>query len=283
MLSSRSFRSHTPTQYRFPLWAKILCGICVCGGFLWGLSWLSWYPKLTVNTVTVEGVLVLSKEDVSTYAQQYISGSYWKIFARNNIFLYPKKNLEKDLLIQFPRIKSVELVRSHTNTLVVTIHEREPFALWCDTPPTEENTVPTCYFLDTDGFVFTRSPQFSGDAYFKYYGILPFDGAIGSLYLASTTRFHELAHFVDVAKKLEISPLYIISKNQDSFELYVFGGGKIIFDTTQGLPKVTDNMSILLKTPNLIPRKNGMLDIDYIDLRFGNKLFYTLKEEPLLP
>lgn len=240
--------------------------------------WLSGLPALQINTISISGATVLREETLKEEVNMMLSGKYLWLVPKTNIFVYPRKQIEVALSKRYPRISSVSLATLDKGMLMVTLRERQPFALWCDNVPTD-TSVSQCYFLDTDGFVFDHAPQFSGDAYFKYYGILPYEAPVGSYYLSSTTRFHELSDFVSDVKKLDISPLYITAKNQESFELFIFGGGKILFDTQEGLKKISERLSALLKTQNLVPREGGELLVEYIDLRFGNKMFF----KPRLP
>lgn len=256
--------------------SSLFAGICIALCIL--LVWLSRLPSLQIREVRISGATVLQEEVLQEEVRMLLQGTYAWFIPKTNIFLYPKKEIEASLYTQYPRISSVFLTRLEKGVLSVDVREREAFALWCDTIPVGES-VSQCYFLDKDGFVFDRAPLFSGDAYFKYYGIVPYEAPIGSYYLASTTRFHELSRFVESVKALDISPLYISAKNQENFELFIFGGGKILFDTQEGLDKIEGRLSALLKTQNLVPREGGELLIEYIDLRFGNKMFF----KPRLP
>lgn len=247
--------------------------VLVLGLFIW----LSGLQRIQIDMVNISGATVLSTDVLESTVRYELQGKYLWAFPKTNVFLYPRSHIEKSLLTSFPRIKTVTLSTADNHILSVSLTEREPFALWCDTPPTD-NLVSQCYFLDTDGFVFAHAPQFSGNAYFKYYGFLPYEAPIGSYYLSSTTRFHELSGFVENAQKLGITPLYMSAQDIDSFELFVFGGGKILLDTRESLEKVFERFSALLKTPNLVPKKGGELLVEYIDLRFGNKMFFKPRE-----
>lgn len=249
---------------------------CVCG-LLFGIGvWLSRLTSIQIDTIVISGATVLSVQHIEQEVHSMLEGKYMFIFPKTNVFMYPRKHIEETLSKKFPRLHTVSSTIVDNHILSIAITEREPFALWCDMVPTEE-VISQCYFLDADGFVFDRAPQFSGDAYFKYYGFLPYEAPIGSYYLSSTSQFHELSSFVDATKTLGITPLYINIKDTDSFELYIFGGGKILFDTREPLSKIAERLSALLKTQHLVPREGGELLVDYIDLRFGNKMFFKPK------
>ncbi len=72
--------------------------------------------------------------------------------------------------------------------------------------------------------------------------------------------------------------MYLVAKEGDEFSLVVSGGGEIYFDIKESLSKVADNLEALLRTPELATSTSRDLPVEYIDMRFGNKLFYKLKE-----
>lgn len=264
-------------QTRKILIVRMSIFLCVCAVLLCLSVWLSRLQSIQIDTVTISGATVLPVQDLEREARSVLTDKYALLFPKTNVFIYPQKDVERVLSEKFPRIHMFASKIVDNHILSITVTEREPFALWCNTIPTD-SIIPQCYFLDRDGFVFDHAPQFSGDAYFKYYGILPYEAPIGSYYLASTTRFHELSEFVENAKNLNITPLYMTAKDQNSFELYIFGGGKILFDATENLSKVSERLSALLKTQNLVPREGGELLVEYVDLRFGNKMYFKTRE-----
>ncbi len=72
---------------------------------------------------------------------------------------------------------------------------------------------------------------------------------------------------------------YFMDQNSNIFAEapnFIAGGGEIWFDTIKPLPSVSENLQALLSNPPFSTYK-GNLPIQYIDLRFGNKLFYKLK------
>ncbi len=250
------------------------------------LAWIAHRPSLRISVVELQGGILVTPEEVSAEATQFISGSYMWIFPKNNSFLYPHKKLEQDLKNHFQRIDAIEIVRKNFHTLVVQISERKAEALWCEGEPdqaigtttdTTAGGVSRCYFIDANSTIFAESPQFSGDAYFKYYGLVATDTPIGTKYMASSTDFADLSAFVSNAKRLQTKPEYLIAKGGGEFTLVVSGGGEIYFDNKESLAKVADNLEALLRTPQLAPTPYSDLPIEYIDLRFGNKLFYKLK------
>lgn len=258
--------------------------------FIIGISsYISHRPNLRISKVELSGGVLVTQNDIEPLALSYIAGSYLLLFPKNNAFLYPQKALEKYLKETFKRIDSVSVHSKGFNTLTIDITERKPVALWCKSAysagiSAQESTTTTitsdedkCYFIDQNSTIYANAPNFSGDAYFKYYGLVTDDLPIGKVYIASSTEFAEISDFVAKTKELSLRPLYVTAKDNDEFSLIVFGGGQIYFDVKEPLSQVGQNLEALLRTPALATSTRGNIPIDYIDLRYGNKLFYKLK------
>ena len=261
---------------------SVVLGILVI--LIGGFAGLTQWKKLQIDMITVSGTTILSPQDIQNTTRQFISGNYFFIFAKNNALLYPRKGLQSFLVTQFPRINTITIGLQSYHTVNITLSERQPFALWCGSAPTLDDqsasSTPTlssdCYFLDSTGFVFDRAPEFSGDAYFRYYGLVPYASAIGSTYLSEPGEFAQISKFETQVKSLNITPLYIVAIDDHDFELHLYGGGKIIFNDTD-LAHTSDRLQLLLQKANLIPQKDGELLVQYIDLRFGDKVYYKVR------
>src|SRR3989344_9005839 len=244
-------------------------------------SYLSYRPSIRIFQVELSGQTILDSEEVRKEVLSYLDDSYFWIFPKNNAFLYPKSSLENHLREVFKRIDVLDLELRGFQTLQVKVTDRGLLALWCDSAPVSyeehiQNQTRQCYFLDNSGTIFAKSPNFSGDAYFRYYGLVS-DNPIGSYYLASTTEFSQMNALVAKARELSIHPVYMIPNGNKEFTLFLRGGGKIYFDTRESLTKTSENLASLLRATIFKFDQNGNLPVDYIDLRFGNKLFYKLK------
>jgi len=249
------------------------------------VSYISHLPKVRISEVELRGGLLVTEKEIKEEALDYMQGAYFWLFPKNNAFLYPQNNLEKNLSDKFKRIETISVSMEGLNKLVVEITERKPVAIWC-----RENIAPVstttdalkkekeqCYFIDLFSTIFAEAPNFSGDAYFKYYGLVTKESPIGERFIASSTQFTEINGFIDAIKKLNIKPLYLLGKGEDEYSLVLFGSGEIYFDVKKSLSLAYNNLETLLKSPELSFGSNGFLPVQYIDLRYGNKLFYKLK------
>ncbi len=237
------------------------------------LAYIAHRPELTITEVELTGGVLVTQAEVEAHTLEYIQGAYLWVFPIRNAFWYPKGQLEKYLLESFKRIDTIDVHLTNFNTLQVDIEEKKPFATWCD----KSSAVPKCFFMDENSAIFAEAPSFSGDAYFKYFGLVSGEQPLGQYYLASTTQFQSLVKMVELAKKLSLRPQYLEATGKDEFSMVISGGGKIYFDLANPISETIENFEALLKTAPFAGMEHENLPIDYIDLRFGNKLYYILK------
>ncbi len=249
------------------------------------LSYLSHLSKIRINEVSLSGGLLVTEKEIKEETLEYMSGSYFFMFPKDNSFIYPQNGLKKHLAEKFKRIETIEVSLEGLNKVVVEISERKPVAIWCreggvsvSTTTTENISKEKCYFIDLFSTIFAEAPNFSGDAYFKYYGLVEKENPIGEKFIASSTEFTEINTFIESVKKLKVKPLYLKGTGGDEYSLVLFGGGEIYFDVKKSLSLAYDNLQTLLKSPELSTSNTGYLPVEYIDLRYGNKLFYKLKQ-----
>ncbi len=241
---------------------------------LGGSVWAARLPALAVSTVTVRGAVTVPVADIEQAVSRELAGAYLALYPKSNVLTLPTHEVASALLAAFPRIRSVDVSRSSRNALDITVDERTPYALWCGAKRSLSGGDPTgCYFLDDSGRVFTEAPDFSGDVFFRYFG--PIEGdPINATFLAPG-EFTELDLFVRSARDVGVKPVSLAVLDAPDAALHLSNGSKILFNRTGNLSDVLQNLKSVLESD--VFRSQGGLALDYVDLRFGNKIFYKFK------
>lgn len=262
----------------------LILSILLLALFLFGLSFLSKEKHIVINSIKVNGAHVLGIEDITQIAKNELSGKYFYLFARNNTFIYPKNEIQKSLLKNFPRIEELSLGLNGLNELEINIKERKGEFLYCgETVPEDERQIgDNCYFLNDNGLVFDEAPYFSGDIYFKYYLKLKESDYFGKQIL-ETERFHELAYFFSSINSLKLKSVYFSMGEDGINNIYLEKKNntinpKIIFKNEDDLDLLLANLTLAMKKEEFsgeIFSKYGSLE--YIDLRFKNKILYKFR------
>lgn len=228
---------------------------------------------LNIQNTEIKGNKVLVEKDLQNIINNKMNGNYWLLFSKKNILIYPKQKIKDDLLAQYSLISSVDISLNLPNTLKVKINEREPYVLWCD-----DNFVPTedinekCFFADNKGYIYSKAPNFSEKSIFKHYSKLKQANPIRAS-IFDESKFKEIDSFRQFIDGLGLSSYKLIMNPDKSCEIYFGNGGKIIFDLSQNLIEVSDNLQSILNAKDF-ENKDFLWKLEYIDLRFGNKVFY---------
>jgi hypothetical protein len=244
-------------------------------GILVGLSWI---PYGRITTVIIAGVETVASSSVEVLVKEKISGTYFFTFPKNNIFLYPKKQIVAELLATYPAAKDITVHAENFQAIKVEVVERHPAALWCG-----ENTASqaACMLMDENGFAYAPAANFSGDAYFSYYGSAT--SSVG--YLAEPTpkqflteeQFRSLAAlakaFADNQTHTRITRV-VVDPNDD-VHLSFANGFTVLFVLVSRGGDVFERFTLALASAPFLTRL--VSDFEYLDLRFGDKLYYRLK------
>jgi hypothetical protein len=238
----------------------------------------TWIPNIRIHSVALEGIQTANAEELKGVVEEKISKRYFFVVPANNIFLYPKKEIVKELLAQFPILKDATVRATNFESIVVAVVEREPRALWCGTSPRIESP---CALMDENGFTFALAANFSGDAYHVYYGAATSTVGYRSAYapkqFLNTNDFHKLSALVTALatsqSKTAVSRV-VVDENSDvkvSFE----NGFSVIFALKDAGGDVFERYNLALAA---VPFANRPIhDFEYLDLRFGDKLYYHLR------
>ena len=251
----------------------------------WLFSWASYRDEVTIASIRVFGVDTFPAEDIRAFAEEKLTGAYFRFWSRANSFLYPKKAIAEGLFTAFPRLAHVSVSRTGLREISIRVEERAPSYLWCgETRPAEAGRTP-CYFLDPQGIAFTRAPYFSGGVYFEIYG--PFTGPrtppaafheapIGRSFFP-TGEWRRVIIFKDALITAGLSPDTLVVETSGEASFLFPSGLRMVFSLTQDLDEALENLfaavgtAPLMKEAFTLPEKNPF---SYVDVRFKNRIFY---------
>ena len=180
---------------------------------------------------------------------------------------------------KFDRISDIKIKIDNLKEITVTVMEREGKYLWCGSP--EDEGGEKCYFADKTGYIFDEAPNFSGNTYFKFYGVfLEPEEKIGE-YILPPDEFVRLIKFYEHAGTV-LSPIKLtaleIGDNGD-YKFSIEGtGGNIIFKRDNDFEKILENLNSAADAePLKTDLKLKLKALLYIDLRFDNKVYFKFQ------
>ncbi|MEX0931141.1 MAG: hypothetical protein WDZ88_00145 [Candidatus Paceibacterota bacterium] len=249
--------------------------VCLLVLFVVGI-WASRQDWFLIKDIRVSGTSVLSSERVAEVVDESIEGYYFKTVPKRNTFFLSKGAMKRHLFTTFSRIENVTFDREGKNELAVIVKEFEPHALWCgaNRPLLATDDSETCYFLDNQGYIFASAPTFSGSAYFKYYGDLGVSEPLRAN-VFKPNELYEAELLILQLTELDLQPIYLEKTNEGDYRVMLRAGYSILFAPQSPLLEQVLYLEALLSSEGFnSDRDTSPTPLEYIDVRFGNKLYY---------
>jgi len=213
---------------------------------------------------------------VESKAEKSIGIGSIKIFSSKSLILLSSKNIEAEVLAQFPQIGSAHTKRRIPRALIVEVHEREPFAEICQ--PSGE-----CFIVDHLGVAFEKSAILKEEESTEI-NVLEVRKQGLTLWLEQQieTRLGEsimrsdYLQSIDLAYKnleqdMDLPIEKIIFSGDDRVNIKTQQGFRIYFSMERSMEDQLFNLGLVLEEK--ISAKE-LLGLEYIDLRFGNRVYY---------
>lgn len=233
-------------------------------------------PEFQITEVTVTGIKSLDPAMVISVAHTAMAGNYLAIIPKTNAILFSKSRTESFLKNQIPTISQVQVSFTKRNTLSISIIEKKPTVVWCNTSD--------CYFVDRGGMLYEIAPRFSDGVFVTFTGttISHYVGLVGSRFV-SPDQFLKLTLMISDLKQYPLDVLAV--------DLRDTGDIAIRFDTIKKI-NVNPNAYLLFAKDTLTQEALQTLDVimsdrtfletlklkgnllEYIDVRIPGKVYY---------
>ncbi len=234
-------------------------------GALVGVSYI---PALQVREVVVSGTKTLASSTVQAFVQERLLGSYGYILPKSNIFLYPKQGISMQLLKAYPVLASADVHAGDFHTVVANVVERSPRALWCENKE-------QCFFIDENGVVYGAAPTFSEPVYYRYFGTTT--GSVLPKQYLTAEQFQALMALCDaLVPKVPNTTIESVEVDANGDVQVQFTNNFVLrFALADAGGDIFERFSLALTSE---PMKSHQLsELEYLDLRFGDKLYYKLR------
>ena len=231
-----------------------------------------------IDEVSVTGAETIGTAVVRDFIEKEISGNFLWLFPKRNFVWYPKDGILDRLVSTFPKIKNISIDLNRFSTLQIHVSEHSSQLVWCDVDQLVTTPDGFCYFITTDGFAFEKV-----DSNVKNVFIIR-SKAISERVLGTEVidpkRLASLLIFKDhVAQVLSFTEGTV--EEGDDYSLKTSHGVRILFSGRKDIRESAEDLLTLLASSVFDERNIRPLEhfekIDYIDLRFGKKIFYKVK------
>ncbi len=241
-------------------------------------GFLSQIEFFSIKQVVISGNVHMTTEEVNNIVETSLNGKYLLLFSKRNGFLYQRDEIIENIQKAYPRVKNVKVYTESFSTLNVRIEERERTALWCS--PIQ------CFEVDNTGYIFAELlPDESVDV-----ATVTFNGLeerIGSMPIGATVLdpepYTEILSVANLMKEVNLPVKTVEFRSKDEVYFWiadtvgtstVMSKRRVIFTTRKSYTEAYENLKAALKSDAF---KQGM-NFEYIDTRFGNKVFYRMSD-----
>lgn len=241
-----------------------LC-IAVVGAYITHIS------RLQITNIFVKGTYDVPEALVRTYVETVLYDGLLHPLSRTNIFLYPKKTVKSTLETSIPRVASVSVRRDtmFAQAVRVIVTERVAHARWCATESS------ACYLLDANGFVYAEAPLLDDGTWYEYRGGLDETRSpIGQTFLPS--RLREIETLLKLLADNGYEPFGASVESERDYTISLESGALLKLTFGEDVSVTMRHLESVFATGEL---KGRIAEMEYVNLRFGNRVYYKLRGE----
>lgn len=238
------------------------------------------YSGFQVSTIEIRGVGSLSDARIRESLEKFLAGSHAFLLPKSSYFLISPRILEERIEREFIRVSRASVVKTFPDFLEVTVEERMPWALVCNDQfvssgqESDSSASLACFYIDETGFVYAEAPESSGTLLTKITG----DQGAFSLgtYAFDQDTLHVLALLGKRAKSaagISVIGYELRAALPDDIRVLTDRGFALLFKKEDDFENVFSVLRRVLDEEI----KDRYDELEYIDLRFGNKVFYKFR------
>jgi cell division septal protein FtsQ len=228
---------------------------------------------LKIDNIEVTGLETLDKEEVRSYVNEGLKGNYLEFIPKNNILFINKKVFKNKIKSEFKKIESITVKKVFPSKVVLDIEERDLMLMLCSKGE--------CFFVDKLGNAYARvdfdSEEVRQNKLVKLIDESGKDVHIGRRVL----REDFLRYISSLAQEIERVSHIEITKDYRSRSLI---SEEVIVQTTKGWDIYLSSAFPAEKSARILKtflNKQISLreasELEYVDLRSENKVFYRMK------
>lgn len=252
-------------------------------GAAWGISEATYLPRFAITQVRVEGAERLPERLVATYVETLLNDGNRPFISQDTSLTYEPAQIAAAVVGFFPRVRSAKVTHDTylANTIIVRIEERHAFARWCPAlsvvaTSTEAVSGTGCYYMDDGGFIYTKDdvPVRLVTQYVFTGGVDSGRAPIGARYAAA--HLPGIVAFIHDLEDEGFRPAGADVRGGDDFSVRLDDGFLVHASFGQNARELTKNLQLVLRSDTLAARRD---ELEYVDLRFGNRVYYRFRGE----
>lgn len=228
---------------------------------------------LSITNIKIIGTEKIDSAAIERTTRASLAGGYFNILPKNNIILLQKDKISRILMDNFKLIEKLEIKKYFPDTLVISIKEKNPMLILSSGGQE--------YVIDDLGVAYEKA-DFESD-FLRENKLLTLEDSSGrKISIEKETLSPDYIKFIlDVKDRLksyldiETSPTVKISNiASGDITMETDDGWKINLNAEVGADKEVEMLKVVLDN-KIEKEKRG--ELEYIDLRTDNKVYYKFK------
>ena len=251
---------------------RFAIGLLVLGGLGASLWYVMALPYFRISSIAVTATELIPVSEVETAARSAMAGQRWQIIPADNFFLVSPAALQNQLKHIFPQATAITVKKEFPNRLTITLQERRLWGIYCE----RENLLApprSCLYVDTRGWSYETISALEGWLLPVMYG--PGPKAVGEEVASPTIiTFYENARRTLGGLGSTLVWLAMSTSTPADVRLGVSQGWSLWVTLSRPPEEWAKVLAVVLEK-DIAGRRS---ELDYIDLRFGNKVFYKYRQ-----
>ncbi len=233
-----------------------------------GLWYLSNLPQIRIQKISVSGSRTLAPEEIQKKVSQAISGTRWYGFPNDNFFLLSSGSLERALEAAFPRVEAVRVNKKFPQGLSIVVTERFFWGIYCQ----KQEIIGPCVYIDRLGVAYEELDAFSGSLAPVIHA--PEAPQLGAAVVSPALReLYERSEEALAGISAKLVSLEIATATPRDLKLALAEGWHLL------VPRDSDPQQWVSVFKTVLDQEIGSRrsKLEYVDLRFGSKVFYKYR------
>lgn len=264
----------------FLKWFLVVCMVVLL--IVFGIVQFLKSKTLIIHSVQIGGVYSVNTETVKKTIDEYMYSIGTLNILRGNIVLFNKQRLAHHLLDQYASFKNVRVTFSRPYEILVTVDEYTPTYLWC-------NEYKQCLLSNSEGYLYQYTSEITPGSFPVFYGTLQKNDFELRNNIFSEKKYQDLFSMLDKVTHEHDSHIESITGiNYESIIIHMdrlYGhipsrNVDIRIDSAITYEYLTTMMNILGRDVDFQKSLNNGSVLNYIDLRYPEKIFYKFASSP---
>lgn len=226
-----------------------------------------------IKDISVSGNSAVSQDEIVSLVKEGLNKKDIFVIPTDNFFLFRRFEIPEKILEGIKKINTVSIDFSGLNKIIIKVTERNSENLWCNGLSGDSMK---CYFMDSQGLIYANAPDFNGNLFPKYSGLINESNPIGQSYF-NPARFIEISKLFSSIKDINFSPVSFNAISKDEYEVDLALGGKIMLNDEESFQAALINLKTLIDDGYIKTDDETLGKLNHIDLRYGNKVHFDFK------